>query len=275
MIRYLLCASLVSMASIATATDFLFLEDFESGTSQAGWKFSDLGAPVIPDTGGNPGHYLFSQGVNAVAAKAKTTVGTTTPFTGDLRASGVTKMEVDAKTDSATALVGNERFTLILRKTNGTATATDDDYAYFVGPFIPAPGAGWKHFTFTITSQSTAALPPGWQGGSGTSPTMFKPGVTWNDVITNVDVVEFAWKAPSTAGVIQKWNVGIDNPSVTYTTPPCPEDLDGDGVVGQGDLGLLLASFGFDGGGDIDGDGDTDQADLGALLGAFGLPCPL
>ncbi len=53
----------------------------------------------------------------------------------------------------------------------------------------------------------------------------------------------------------------------------CPEDLDGDGFVGQSDLGVLLASYGQDGGGDIDGDGDTDQADLGALLARFNEPC--
>ncbi|MBW7904369.1 MAG: M14 family metallocarboxypeptidase [Phycisphaerae bacterium] len=61
--------------------------------------------------------------------------------------------------------------------------------------------------------------------------------------------------------------------------PTCPGDLDGDGVVGQGDLGVLLANFGCNNGigncpGDIDGDGDTDQGDLGVLLAAFGEPCP-
>ncbi len=54
----------------------------------------------------------------------------------------------------------------------------------------------------------------------------------------------------------------------------CPADLDGDGTVGQSDLGILLSSYGQDGGGDIDGDGDTDQADLGALLGVYGQDCP-
>ncbi len=54
---------------------------------------------------------------------------------------------------------------------------------------------------------------------------------------------------------------------------PCPADLDGDGHIGQADLGILLASYGEDDGGDIDGDGDTDQADLGALLGKYGTDC--
>jgi WD40 repeat protein len=53
----------------------------------------------------------------------------------------------------------------------------------------------------------------------------------------------------------------------------CPGDLDDDGVVGQADLGILLASFGVDEGGDLDGDNDTDQADLGILLAHWGEGC--
>jgi len=52
-----------------------------------------------------------------------------------------------------------------------------------------------------------------------------------------------------------------------------PGDLDGDGDVDQGDLGILLADWGCAGGGcvgDCDGDGDTDQADLGVLLANWG-----
>ena len=54
-------------------------------------------------------------------------------------------------------------------------------------------------------------------------------------------------------------------------------DLDGDGCVGQADLGILLADWGCTGGdcaGDCDGDGDTDQADLGLLLAHWGEGCP-
>ncbi len=53
----------------------------------------------------------------------------------------------------------------------------------------------------------------------------------------------------------------------------CPADLNGDGTVGQSDLGILLASYGRNAGGDLDGDGDTDQADLGALLAVYGTDC--
>lgn len=52
---------------------------------------------------------------------------------------------------------------------------------------------------------------------------------------------------------------------------PIPEDLNGDGIVGGADLGLLLGSWGPCRGcpPDLDGDGDVDGADLGLLLGAW------
>lgn len=65
--------------------------------------------------------------------------------------------------------------------------------------------------------------------------------------------------------------------TVVGASPDCPEDLDGDGVVGLSDLSVLLTNFGLAGGpadGDITGDGVIDLADLSALLTAFGTECP-
>lgn len=62
---------------------------------------------------------------------------------------------------------------------------------------------------------------------------------------------------------------------------PCAGDVDGDGQVGQTDLGALLAAYGSQSGAagyspcaDLDGDGEVDQADLGILLAHFGSTCP-
>ncbi|MFO0827915.1 MAG: hypothetical protein U0572_07160 [Phycisphaerales bacterium] len=46
-------------------------------------------------------------------------------------------------------------------------------------------------------------------------------------------------------------------------------DLDGDGVVGATDLGLLLGAWGGAGAADLNGDGIVGSADLGILLGAW------
>ncbi len=52
----------------------------------------------------------------------------------------------------------------------------------------------------------------------------------------------------------------------------CPADLDGDLVVGAGDLAVLLGAWGTAGPADLDGDGAVTPADLATLLGAWG-PC--
>jgi len=60
---------------------------------------------------------------------------------------------------------------------------------------------------------------------------------------------------------------------VTYNGEPAePADLDGDGVVGSGDLGALLAAWGACAGcpEDLDGDGAVGSGDLGILLAAWG-----
>ena len=54
--------------------------------------------------------------------------------------------------------------------------------------------------------------------------------------------------------------------------PACPADLNGDGKVDGGDLGILLGNFGKKGGGigDINGDGLVDGGDIGLMLGFWG-----
>jgi hypothetical protein len=51
--------------------------------------------------------------------------------------------------------------------------------------------------------------------------------------------------------------------------PENPADLNGDGYIDGGDLGLLLAGWGRSGPSDINGDGITDGGDLGILLAAW------
>ena len=55
-------------------------------------------------------------------------------------------------------------------------------------------------------------------------------------------------------------------------TGDCAADLNGDGIVNGGDIGLLLAAWGTSNA-DLDGDGTSSGADLGLILAAWG-PCP-
>ncbi|MCP4743615.1 MAG: hypothetical protein GY871_15530, partial [Actinomycetales bacterium] len=68
-----------------------------------------------------------------------------------------------------------------------------------------------------------------------------------------------------------------DGNGVPDVCEPCIGDLNGDGVVGPPDLGILLAVWNSDGsvviGSDLNGDGTVNASDLGPLLGAWGV-CP-
>jgi hypothetical protein len=62
--------------------------------------------------------------------------------------------------------------------------------------------------------------------------------------------------------------------------PPCPGDVNGDGIVDLTDLTALLGAFGSASGGpgynpsaDFDGSGAIDLVDLTTLLSAFGTHC--
>jgi len=56
----------------------------------------------------------------------------------------------------------------------------------------------------------------------------------------------------------------------------CPADLDGDLIVGVGDVLILLGEFGCSSGctADLDADGNVTISDVLNLLGLFGESCP-
>ncbi len=61
----------------------------------------------------------------------------------------------------------------------------------------------------------------------------------------------------------------VDAP-VIVPADTCPADVDGDGVVGAGDLALLLGGWGSPGAADLNGDGTVASGDLALMLGAWG-----
>ena len=70
-------------------------------------------------------------------------------------------------------------------------------------------------------------------------------------------------------GISGDWTDFGGNTITDECPADCPGDLNDDGAVNGGDLGLLLAAWGGPGG-DINGDGVTDGGDLGLLLSYWG-----
>lgn len=120
-------------------------------------------------------------------------------------------------------------------------------------------------------------------------------GATWSSAIVaaTADDGEFTWTVPdvyTTRARIRmtvrdtSGNTGTDVGDADFTIlgspPPCPEDLDQDGVVDLEDLSRLLAAFGacagdgeYDAAADFDASGCVDLADLSRLLGVYGATC--
>jgi hypothetical protein len=65
----------------------------------------------------------------------------------------------------------------------------------------------------------------------------------------------------------------VDRGAFERQPPPCPADLNGNGLVDAPDITALLSNWGGSGAGDINGDGVVSATDITALLSAWGT-CP-
>ncbi|MEL6712278.1 MAG: hypothetical protein AAFP86_00805 [Planctomycetota bacterium] len=204
-------ASSLALLFLATPALAAQLDDFEGGANPNGWSFRVTTPDVVEAAGGNPDGWLHNALVDSFAPIVATGPAVPSAFTGDLRARGVTRIGVDAITLGASITAAGRDFTLLLRDTKGTPDPSDDDYAYALGGLVPQVGAGWSTYVFDVPSASTDAVPTGWEGGWAGDPENFRPGVTWSDVVTSVDVVEFWWLDPAFFALFQQWDVGIDN----------------------------------------------------------------
>lgn len=88
---------------------------------------------------------------------------------------------------------------------------------------------------------------------------------------TVVDSLRVEWPHGS---VTELFDVNVNQTlTIVAGATPCPADLDGDGQVNGGDLGLLLVGWNTSGIADINGDGTVNGADMGLMLIAWG-DCP-
>jgi hypothetical protein len=143
--------------------------------------------------------------------------------------------------------------------------------------------ACWGAFGDSNEGQCPSGIQPdlGSSGrvAAGEAHTVF---LSCNDFPTCETASSASWTA--TAGTAYLIRVGSPNIekgvatlTLAFTPPPCPADIDGNGVVGADDISALLGAWGSSGSGsadtDLDNDGTVGSADLAILLGAWGA-CP-
>lgn len=208
------------VAGAAGAGEATIVEGFEGSTNRATWTFRP-GADLHELEGGNPLAWLHQPNFDTFAPILKNNPLQPSAFVGDFRAMGVTRISLDARTDfTSFGSPTDFELSLLLRDTKGTPFVDDDDYAYFIGPEVPQPGQGWKHYDCDVPSASTVSVPPGWRGGWVGDPENFRPGVDWNNVITSVDVVEFWWIDPRLFAIPRLWDIGADNIAIELDSVP-------------------------------------------------------
>ena len=269
-----------------------FVETFENGSNEGNWSFGMPNIEVIPREGGNPGPWLHipcgAGPGNCLEfwypMPSTTPMGDENLFTGNYLKRGVTSVGIDLVTHFYSSPgndgPGHDEFhwnvAVILISDSGNPTDNSDNWgAYYVGEMhAPKVGEGWKSFDFEIPS-GASDLPPGWVWNTGQPNAPADP--SWSELMENVSMLMYSYLDPTLPATVQPWDVGLDNPRITYSdTKACGTgDLDCDGVVDVFDLLILLENWGTcssprDCPADLNGDEQVDVFDLLILLEKWG-----
>lgn len=199
----------------STAT---FVESFDTGGNVGGWTFGNSYESIRQD-GARSGYYLRNVFLDAIAPAPHTAAGVASAFTGDYRQRGVTLVGVDFRIFRVDFTAAGRQMSVILINDGGTPLDPGDDCGvYTIGPkMLPRPGKLWRSFDFVVPSQ-LPVMPPQWSR-FGRCDTQTDDEV-WNKVIADVDRLAFFAGDPGLIYIFQVWDVGIDNPRITWTAPP-------------------------------------------------------
>lgn len=213
--------------------------DFNNGTGgwniqapdndpEQGWK------TWIDPNGGKQGAGLHSIMPEIWDA---TWVNTTSALTGDLTKAGQFNISFDINAESIINRANGLEVTrdVVVELRSFTSESTFVSVFYNVGTI--GAGMGWQHFSASIGDTASTTLPTGWtgNGGGGLEPSL-PGGVTFADVLKNVDEVRITTAVPGFAYYFSHMDVKLDNISVSAVPEP------GTLASMTAGLGLLLAS---------------------------------
>lgn len=195
---------------------------FDQGTQ--GWtapldpRYNDY-AQILP-TGGNPGaNYAISQ----YGAFFFDVHNTTNPdVVGNYAAKGgPIRLGLDVKVDSILSSTGDQAIVPIsvsLFNLQIPGIDSPTGLTYVLGTISQAE-AGWRRFEVIIDDPTTLLLPTGWIG-SGDLDANLAPvlpsGVTFMDVLSSVDMVQFSSIVPGYYNLPYNFVLAFDNLTVEY-----------------------------------------------------------
>lgn len=192
----------------------IFTENFENGNNTGGWSLGNTDLEAIDASGGNPGAYVHFPDLDTYAPRARTTLPGSV-FTGDYRAAGVSEAGIDFVLH-AVDFSSRERPVAILLTSTGADPEDffDDCTVFYLGNKPgPMPNSRWWSYGFKIPSESTV-MPRGWK----TLNCPLEGDAAWNAVIADVDELSFHVGDPELFFIFQVWDIGIDNPTITFGT---------------------------------------------------------
>ncbi len=201
-------AGLAACAAVALGAIVSLTETFENiqGDPQAGWTFNS-GDEGIEVNNGN--HYLrTSIDTFGVTLSTKTDGSNRLAGNKNYRAEGVVGFSI---TTAGTADFNTVRdMTISIVNDNGTPGDTSDDFGFYhvTGRMMPFDGRV-RTFRFPMPSQVAGQTPDGWVAwelGPNTP-----PNFTWDQVVTDVDELNFHYFHPEFFYIFQFHHLGVDN----------------------------------------------------------------
>lgn len=202
--------------SVAGSAETLI--DFEDGQIPPDVVLGNPGNFVASE-GGNPGRWLRN---NQLATFAPSVMvhqfgGVESDFLGNYVERQVSAIRVDAQMVASSNTVAGRPMSLQLTRYNGDPSDPElHDYVYLPIGSAPQAGEGWASFTFDIPWDYEGVLPEGWGGGGLGDPETMPEGVTFQDIISEVDEVRIMWGHPAFFYLLQDFDLGVDNLAITY-----------------------------------------------------------
>lgn len=204
------CASVAYGAIIRLTETF---ENINGGDPQRGWTFNS-GDEGIREANGN--HYLrTTTDTFGVTLSTKTNGSNRLAGNKNYRTEGVVGFEI---TTAGTADFPTERdMSISIVNDNGTPHDSSDDYGFYhvTGQIMEFDGSVGR-YRYPMPSQVTGQTPDGWVAWElgPNSPSEF----TWDQVVTDVDILNFHYFHPDFFYIFQFHYIGVDNIRVYVDT---------------------------------------------------------
>jgi hypothetical protein len=207
--------------AIASATYADAMVTFDDGPE--GWSIQNA-VTILPD-GGNPGSYLEHYQIDTFGINISNT--TNPEFIGDYSAKGSSvTIGLDFKADRIwDQFMGDVPRELIVEfRSTSLAQGGYPWTSVWVKLSDIATGMDWTNLSVTIDDTSSIALPAGWGGYGAEDPDTYEPmlpeGVTFADVMADVDEVVFTTFVPGWFYGFTNYDIGVDNVFISAIPSP-------------------------------------------------------